>query len=49
VIQVPDFFGDGAIAIEKNGGAECGCFRQDAPPATSRKSSGVRRLLRRRA
>jgi hypothetical protein len=46
VIQVADFFGDGAVAIEKNGGAESAGFRQDAPPST--KSSAARRLRRRR-
>ena len=32
IIQVADFFGDGAVAIEKNGGTQqCG-LRQNAPP-----------------
>lgn len=43
VIQVADFFGNGAVAIEKNCGAERAAFRQEAPPA-----SGARRLRRRR-
>jgi hypothetical protein len=46
VIQVADFFGNGAVAIEKNCGAESAGFRQDAPP--SMKSSVARRLRRRR-
>jgi len=46
VIQVADFFGNGAVAIEKNCGAESAGFRQDAPP--SMKSSVARRLRRSR-
>jgi hypothetical protein len=46
VIQVADFFGNGAVAIEKNCRAESAGFRQDAPP--SMKSSVARRLGRRR-
>jgi len=42
VIQVADFFGDGAVAVEKNRGTERASVRQGAPPPT--KSSGVRRL-----
>src|SRR5579859_246210 len=45
VIQVADFFGNGAIAIEKNGGTERTGFRQDAPPCST--SSDGRRLRRR--
>jgi hypothetical protein len=44
VIQVADFFGNGAVAIEKNCGAERAGFRQDAPPPL--KSSVARRLRR---
>ncbi len=46
VIQVADFFGDGAVAIEENGGAERAGVRQGAPPST--KSNVARRLRRRR-
>jgi hypothetical protein len=46
VIQVADFFGDGAVAIEKNGGVESAGFRQDVPPWT--KSTAARRLRQRR-
>jgi len=42
VIQVADFFGDGAVAIEKYCGAESTGLRQGAPP--SMKSSGARQL-----
>jgi hypothetical protein len=31
MIQVAHFFGDGAIAVEKDGGTPAGRFRQDAP------------------
>jgi len=31
VIQVADFLGDGAVAIEKNGGAQRGLLRHAAP------------------
>ena len=44
MIQVADFFGNGAVAIEKNGGARSAGFRQDAPPST--KSIAARRLRR---
>ena len=47
VIQVADFFGNGAVTIEKNGGAENAGFSQDAPLAT--KSSVARRPRRRPA
>ncbi len=39
MIQVADFFGDGAITIEENGGAEGGGIRQKAPP---RGATGAR-------
>ena len=42
VIQVADFFGDGAVTIEKNGRTERAGFRQDAPPCST--SSDGRRL-----
>jgi hypothetical protein len=45
VIQVADFFGNGAVTIEKNGGAENSGFSQDAPLAT--KSSVARQPRRR--
>ena len=45
VIQVADFFGDGAVAIEKNGWSERAGFKQGAP--RSMKST-VARLLRQR-
>jgi hypothetical protein len=32
MIQVADFFGDGAITIKEDGGAEHGGIRQKAPP-----------------
>ncbi len=32
MIQVADFFGDGAITIKEDGGAERGGIRQKAPP-----------------
>jgi hypothetical protein len=32
VIQVADFFGDGSIAIEKNGGTQRRSFSQKPPP-----------------
>jgi hypothetical protein len=32
IIQVADFFGDGAVPIEKNGGAQQYGLRQNAPP-----------------
>jgi hypothetical protein len=47
MIQVPDFFANGSIAIEENGGAECAGFRQDAPPST--KSIAAQRLRQLRA
>ena len=47
VIQVADFFGDGAVTIEKNGRTERAGFRQDAPPCST--SSDGRRLRRRPA
>jgi hypothetical protein len=47
VIQVADFFGNGAVAIEKNRGAEYADVRQNAPPSTI--STVARPLLRRRA
>src|ERR1700716_3984937 len=34
IIQVADFFGDGAVAIEKNGRARQRGLRQDPPPRT---------------
>ena len=46
VIQVADFFGDGAVAIEKDGRAERASFSQDAPPPT--KSNAGRRIRQRR-
>ena len=46
MIQVADFFANGAVAIEKNRGAEWAGFRQDAPPST--KSTVARPLRRRR-
>jgi hypothetical protein len=46
VIQVTDFFGDSAVAIEKNAGAESSGFRQGAPP--SKRSTVARRLRRHR-
>jgi len=46
VIQVADFFGYGAVAIEKNCRAEGAGIRQDAPPPM--KSTVARRLRRRR-
>jgi hypothetical protein len=46
VIHVADFFGNGAVAIEKNCGAASTGIRQDAPPPM--KSSVARRLRRRR-
>jgi hypothetical protein len=46
VIQVANFFRDGSVAIEKNGGPERSGFKQDAPLTT--KSNVERRLRRRR-
>jgi hypothetical protein len=46
MIQVADFFGDGAVAVEKNGGTKkCG-VRQDAPPEA--RARMLPRLRRRR-
>jgi hypothetical protein len=47
VIQVADFFGNGAVTVEKNGGLKSTGLRQGAPPAT--KSSDARPLRRRQA
>jgi len=47
MIQVPDFFANGSVAIEKNRGAECVGFKQDAPPST--KSIAARLLRQRQA
>jgi len=47
MIQVADFFGNGAVAIEKNSRAERAGFRQGAPPWM--KSSDARRLPQRLA
>lgn len=47
VIQVADFLGNGAVAVEKNGRAERADFRQGSPPLGG--SIGAPRIPRRRA
>lgn len=46
VIQIADFFGDSAVAVEENGGPQRAGVRQGAPPA--KKSTALQRLPRRR-
>jgi len=46
VIQVTDFFGDGSVAIEEDGGTKGGSFSQTPPPQSEANQSRLFRPLR---